>query len=94
MPVPHMTPYSITSLEQLMAQIVEIRRSGIARNQDEAIVGTGSVAVGIRNAQGETVAGLGIVYPSHVVSGEEIERLAVIVRRAGQDIERQLSSGS
>lgn len=90
-PLPRMTPYSISSLAQLMAQIAEIRRSGIALNQDEAILGTGSVATGIRDAQDETVAGLGIVYPSHIVSYEEIERLAVIVQRAGHDIERQLA---
>lgn len=93
-PLPQMTPYSITSLDHLMTQVSEIRRTGIARNQDEAILGTGSVAAGIRDAQGETVAGLGIVYPSHVVSAEEIERLADIVQRAGQDIERQLGGGS
>lgn len=90
-PLPQMTPYSITSLEQLMMQISEIRRTGIARNQDEAILGTGSVAVGMCDARGQTVAGIGIVYPSHVVSAEEIERLAVIVQRAGQEIERQLA---
>lgn len=93
-PLPRMTPYSITSLDQLMVQIAEIRRTGIALNQNEAILGTGSVAVGIRSAQGATIAGLGIVYPSHVVSAEEIERLAIIVQRAGHDIERTLASGS
>lgn len=93
-PLPRMTPYSITSLETLLQQIAEIRRNGIARNQDEAILGTGSVAVGIRNVQGEIVAGLGIVYPSHVVSADEIERLAVIVQRAGRDIEHQLAGGT
>jgi IclR family KDG regulon transcriptional repressor len=92
-PLPQMTPYSIASLDQLMVQVTEIRHTGIARNQDEAILGTGSVAAGIRNAQGETVAGLGIVFPSHIVSAEEIERLAVVVLRAGQDIERQLAVG-
>lgn len=93
-PLPKMTPFSITTIDQLMPQVSEIRRTGIARNQDEAILGTGSVAAGIRNTQGETVAGLGIVYPSHVVSVDEIERLAVIVQRASQEIERQLAGGS
>ncbi len=93
-PLPKITPHTIDSVDRLLGEIREVRRSGVAYNRQESILGAGSVAVGIRDASRDCVAGLGIVYPTHVVSDSEVDELATIVERAGQEIERRLRIGS
>lgn len=89
-PLPKMTAYTIDSVETLLSEVAEVRGSGIAYNRQESIIGAGSVAVGIRGAGGGLAAGLGIVYPTHVVTDREIRELAAMVARAGVEIERRL----
>lgn len=92
-PLPKMTPSTIDSVDRLLAELAEVRRSGIAYNREESILGAGSVAVAIRDGSGEPIAGLGIVYPTHVVAEREIAALAATVARAGREIERRLQLG-
>lgn len=89
-PLPRMTERTIERLDDLLADLAEVRRRGVARNRQEAIVGVGSVAVPVRDALGQVIAGLGIVFPSHIVSGTESEQLAATVAEAGREIERRL----
>jgi IclR family acetate operon transcriptional repressor len=89
-PLPKITPYTIGSVAPLLAEIDEVRRTGIAYNRQESILGAGSIAVAIQDARGERVAGLGIVFPIHVVSDREIQELAATVAAAGQEIESRL----
>ena len=89
-PLPKLTPYTITSVDQLIQEVAEIQRIGIAFNRQEAILGADSIAVGIRDARGEIIAGLGIIYPSHLVSGEEAESLIIPVREAGLAISQRM----
>ena len=92
-PLPKVTPYTIDRIERLLDEVNAVRRSGIAYNREEAIVGAGSVAVGIHDARGECVAGLGIVFPTHIVSEAEVEALVPLVRTAGTEISQRLGAG-
>jgi DNA-binding IclR family transcriptional regulator len=91
-PLPRMTPFTIDSQAELLAEIHEIRRTGIAYNREESILGAGSVAVGIDDRDGERVAGLAVVYPFHVVTEAETAELAVTVAEAGAEISQRIGS--
>lgn len=91
-PLPELTPFTITSMERLLAEIAEVRRTGIAFNRQEAIIGVGSIAVGVTDIRGQIVAGLGILYPSHVVSDEEKLLLIPPLKETGATISQRLSS--
>jgi IclR family acetate operon transcriptional repressor len=91
-PLPQITRHTMTSVEALLDEVAQVRQVGVAYNREEAIVGVGSVAVGINNGRGERVAGLGIVYPTHVVSDAEVAELTRVVCEAGAAISRRLGA--
>jgi DNA-binding IclR family transcriptional regulator len=93
-PLPQMTPHTITDVDLLLAQLAEVRRTGVAINHQESILGAGSVAVGVHNATGECVAGLAVVYPTHVVTDAEIDGLTRVVAAAGSEVSRRLGAFS
>ena len=92
-PLLKLTDFTIDSTDVLLTEIAEVRRTGVAFNRQESILGAGSVAVSIRGAAGDAVAGLGIVYPTHVVTDREVQALATIVIQAGREIEERLRGG-
>ena len=74
-------------------------RSMIARDRTRNDSGTPvdwsiptAVRIGVRDGSGECVAGLSIVYPTHVVTDAEVEGLTRVVAAAGQDISRRLGA--
>jgi IclR family acetate operon transcriptional repressor len=91
-PLPQLTPFTLATQEALLREIGEIRRSGIAFNREESILGAGSIAVGIDDRRGERVAGLAVVYPVHVVTEAETAQLVAAVAAAGAEISQRLGS--
>jgi IclR family acetate operon transcriptional repressor len=91
-PLPQMTPHTIASVDALLAEVATVRQIGIAFNRQEAVLGAGSVAIGIRNGDGACVAGLAVVYPSHIVTPSEVDELSVSVATAGAQISRRLGA--
>ena len=59
-----MTGETITSPEALREQLDAVRSSGIAREQDEAVIGEGSLASPVFDSCGEAVGAIGVVVPS------------------------------
>jgi DNA-binding IclR family transcriptional regulator len=91
-PLPKLTPRTIDALDALMAQINEIRRTGVAVNQEESILGVESIAVGVHDRRRDCVAGLAVVYPTHVVTEAETRALIAAVADAGAEISKRLGS--
>lgn len=91
-PLPQLTPHTITLHAELLAQLAEVRRTGIAYNRQESIPGSESIAVGIRNASGDCVAGIGIIYPNHVVNEPELQELTRQVIAAGETLSQRLAA--
>jgi len=89
-PLPRRTPFTIASVDRLLAELAEVRRSGIAFNRQEAVAGVGAVAAPI-NGGGHPVAGLSIVYPSHLVDEREESDLIEAVKTAAAEISARLS---
>lgn len=91
-PLPAMTPRSITARAVLLGEIEEVRATGVAFNREESILGASSIGVPIQNADGDTVAGLAIVFPSHIVNEQEMAALVPAVQVAGMEISRRLGA--
>ena len=89
-PLTKITPYTIDSVERLLAELDEVRCTGIAISRQEAILGVGAVAAGITNVHGRCIAGLNVVYPIHLVPEQEIEQLGRLTVQAARRIAQQL----
>jgi IclR family acetate operon transcriptional repressor len=91
-PLPAMTPRSITVRAELLAEIEEVRETGVAFNREESILGASSIGVPIQDGDGDIVAGLAIVFPSHIVDEREMAVLIPAVQSAGREISRRLGA--
>ena len=68
------TQYTRTSLEEILAEIAEIRRKGYAINSEELFLGDMAVAAPVRNSQGRPVASVHVVAPTSRWTREDAER--------------------
>jgi DNA-binding IclR family transcriptional regulator len=85
-----MTGETITSPEALRAQLAEIRTSGFAVEQDEAVIGESSLASPVFDSYGEAVGAIGVVLPSgSAVMGHEASDL---VRDTARAVSRELGA--
>lgn len=91
-PLPSLTDRTITSTDVLLEELAVVRQTGLAFNRGESMEGAASVAVALRDASGGTIAGVGIIYPSHIVSDDELNGLIEQVVDAGRRISQQLRS--
>lgn len=85
------TEHTVVDFGQLMREIAEIRRTGMANNREEAMLGVGARAVPILDAAGHWIAGLSIVYPIHLVEDREVRELERLIGEAGREISALLS---
>ena len=81
-----MTGETITSPERLREQLGQVRSSGIAVEQDEAVIGESSLASPVFDSFGEAVGAIAVVMPSggdvsRHVSGELVRDTARAVSR-------------
>ncbi len=59
-----LTPKTITTTRQLLAQLAEIRGRGFAINDEETVIGLRSVAAAIRGHQGSPLAAVNVAVPT------------------------------
>jgi len=93
-PLPKVTPWTIGTVSELFSDLEQIRRTGIAISSQESIPGVGAVAAGIRNAKGECIAGISVVYPTHVVSDAEIRQYSMLTMETAQQLSGKLTSSA
>lgn len=95
--LPRLTPYTVVSPAQLLAQLDRVWREGYAVTQEEMTLGACSVAVPVRRGRhpgddtGEVVAALGVVVPS---LARDRARLVAALQVAARGIGRSLTPGS
>jgi DNA-binding IclR family transcriptional regulator len=82
-----MTGDTLTSPEDLRRALEEVRSSGIAREQDEAVLGEGAVASPVFDAWGDVVGAIGVV-----VSGSVEADPADRVRETARALSRELGA--
>ncbi len=85
-----MTGETITSPDQLRTQLDEIRASGVAVEQDEAVIGESSLGSPIFDSYGEAIGAIGVVIPS---DGDVAHHSARdLVREAARSVSRELGA--
>jgi IclR family acetate operon transcriptional repressor len=86
-----MTGETLTSPELLRDQLDQIRTSGVAAEQDEAVIGEGSLASPVFDSYGEAVGAIGVVLPS---GGPERPEVSDLVRDAARAVSRELGAAT
>ena len=87
-----MTGETVTSPEHLRDQLEEVRSSGIAVEEDEAVIGESSLASPVFDSYGEAVGAIGVV----ITSSGDLARHEVsdFVREAARAVSRELGAAS
>jgi DNA-binding IclR family transcriptional regulator len=87
-----MTGETISSPENLRDQLDQIRASGIAAEQDEAVIGESSLASPVFDSYSEAVGAIGVVVPSGGdLDGQNVSDL---VRETARAVSRELGAAS
>ncbi|MBB2891541.1 IclR family transcriptional regulator domain-containing protein [Flexivirga oryzae] len=84
-----MTGETLTSPADLQAQLSAVRTTGVAREQDEAVLGESAVASPIFDTSGSVVGAIGVV-----LSGASTKDPADEVRSAARAVSRELGAQS
>lgn len=87
-----MTGETVTSPELLRDQLDQVRSSGIAEEQDEAVIGEGSLASPVFDSYGEAVGAIGVVVPSG--GHPEGHDVSDLVRETARAVSRELGAAS
>jgi IclR family pca regulon transcriptional regulator len=86
-PYPMMGPNTITTVDGLMAELEEVRRSGYAINDEELAAGLRAVGVPVRGRDKSIVAAINVSAPSAHLSRREMEeRLAPLLLETAAEI--------
>ena len=91
--VPHLrsyTPHTITSFEDLMSELDDVRRRGFAIAIDELEIGLTAVAAPIRNSHGEPVASMSISGPTFRLDARRVPQMAEAVAAAADEVSSRL----
>jgi DNA-binding IclR family transcriptional regulator len=87
-----MTGETVTSPEELKLQLDEVRATGIASEQDEAVIGESAIASPVFDSWGTAVGAIGVVVPSSgAVANHEARDT---VRETARALSRELGSAS
>jgi DNA-binding IclR family transcriptional regulator len=91
-PLRSMTGETLTSPDDLRAQLDEVRATGIAAEQDEAVIGESAIASPVFDSWGTAVGAIGVVVPS----GGEVSRHEArdTVRETARALSRELGAES
>lgn len=90
MPLTALTPHTIVSGEDLVAELDRVRRRGWAEAVNEREMGVASVAAPIRDSRGRVVAAMSIGAPILRLGAARRRELAAIVMEAGEAVSRRL----
>jgi DNA-binding IclR family transcriptional regulator len=91
-PLPKITPNTLDTVDDVLVEVARVRAAGLAYNREESIVGAGSIAVPIQDGNGAIVAGLSVVYPTHIVTPAEVAEVTDLVREAGRQVSQGLGT--
>jgi DNA-binding IclR family transcriptional regulator len=84
------TANTITNPDYLKAHITIIAKEGVAFDDEEFILGIRSVATGIRDNEGKTVAAVGVLGPSVRLSRQRMTEIAPDVKKCAAEISQEL----
>lgn len=89
--LPAMTEKTITDPDELYEELREIRETGIAYNEQEAIEGLLAIGVPIRSPDGGVIGALSISGPTHRIKGESSDEHVKLLLGASNELELNIS---
>ncbi|QMU59755.1 MAG: helix-turn-helix domain-containing protein [Boseongicola sp.] len=89
-PLEEFTPQTITNLEQLADDLKVTRDRGYAFDAEEKNLGMRCIAAAVFDMHGEAVAGISVSGPTSRVGHDQIDRLAIAVVDAAQNLTRAI----
>lgn len=89
-----MTQYTVVEAEELKAQLLEIRRSGFAIDNEERELGLRCVAAPITDQSGQVVASVSLSAPTTRMDESKARELVPRVKECGLDISHMMGSPS
>jgi IclR family pca regulon transcriptional regulator len=89
-----LTPFTKTSVADLVAELDHVRRQGFSLVEQELEVGLRSLAVPIRMPDGRVVAAVNVSTSAGLLVADTVQVLQPALRRAAQRIEADLALGS
>lgn len=92
-PYPAYTPHSITTQAALLAELARVREQGYALDDEERELGVRCVAVPVRDATGQVVAGLSVSAPTSRFAREQIGQVAERMTLAAAQASTRLGWG-
>jgi len=92
-PLQRYTPRTITSSDDLRAQLAAVRELGYGITVEELEIGLNAVAAPIRTLGGEVIAAVSVSGPSYRLSEERIHEAAAPVMAAAAEISQRLGCG-
>jgi DNA-binding IclR family transcriptional regulator len=84
-----MTGETLTSPDELRVQLDQIRGTGIAREQDEAVIGEGAVASPVFDSWGDAIGAIGVVVPGGSAADADP---GDVVRETARALSRELGA--
>lgn len=88
LPLERFTQYTVTDRATLLAMLAKIRNDGYAFNDQELEIGLISIAVPLRDHQGQTIAAMNIATQSTRLTARDLEnRFLGPLRSAAKDLE-------
>ena len=87
------TPYTITSISALRADLDQIRIRGWAENVNESEMGIASISAPIRDRGGAVIAAVSVAGPVQRVNGDNLRRFVRPVTDAAAQISYRLAGG-
>ncbi len=75
------TPYTITSADELLQEIAQVRKQGYAYDKEETELGACCIAAPIHNYNGKVVAGISVSGPSLRMTPEKMDAIRTILLR-------------
>jgi IclR family KDG regulon transcriptional repressor len=85
------TEKTITTLQELKAELDKIREQGFAIDDGECDIGASCVAAPVRDYRGVVVAGLSITAPSLRLTPERINSVIPVIRGFADELSRALA---
>jgi DNA-binding IclR family transcriptional regulator len=89
-----LTPRTISSLDDLVSTLRQVKSRGFAVNNEEREPGLCAIAVPLKNIAGRQLVSLALSYPAQIFVGRELDELAEKLRLAAKEIEILETLGS
>jgi DNA-binding IclR family transcriptional regulator len=88
----HHTPNTITNINAIKHELSNVKRKGVAFDDEEQSVGVRSIAAGLKDSEGKIIGSIGVAAPSARLSRSQLRKMAPLVLDYAARISKELGS--